>query len=63
MTLTRFGEIKRNIKLFNNDTDKSRDQEGYNTAYNFYLPYKALVSNTNATSAKDDNNQVIDKSS
>ena len=63
MTLTRFGEIKRNINLWNNDAAKARYQEGYNTAYNFYLPYKDLVVNTNTISVKDDENQVIDESS
>ena len=38
MTLTSFGEIKRNIKLCNNDAAKSRDQEGYYPACKFDLP-------------------------
>ena len=59
MTLTRFGEIKSNIKLCNNDESNSRDQEGYNPTYKVDLHYKALVANTNAISAKDDENQVI----
>ena len=56
MTLTSFCEIKRNIKLCKNDSAKSRDQEGYDPAYKFDLPYKALVANTNTISAKDDEN-------
>ena len=63
MILTRFGEIKKNINLCNNDAAKSRDQEGYNPAYKFDLPHKALVENTNAISAKADANQVIGESS
>ena len=63
MTLTRFGEIKRNIKLRNNDEAKSRYQEVYNPAYKFDLSYKALVENTNTISVKADKNQVIDGSS
>ena len=63
MTLRRFGEIDRNIKLLNNYADKSRDQEGYNLTYRFDLPYKDLVANTNSISAKYDMNQVIDESS
>ena len=47
MTLTRFGEIKRNIKLCNNDPAKIREQEGYNPAQKFDLRYKDLVENTN----------------
>ena len=63
MKLTRFFEIKRNVKLCNNDAAKSRDQESYDPAYKFDLPYKALVANTNTISAKDYDNQVISDSS
>ena len=59
MTLIRFGEIKINIKLCNNDSMKSRYQEGYDLTYKFDLPYKALVENTNTISAKYDESQVI----
>ena len=62
MTLTRFGEIKRNINLCNNDTENIRDQERNNPAYKFDPQFKALVENTNTTSAKYDENQVIDES-
>ena len=48
------------IKLRNNDAEKIRYQEGYETTYKFDLPYKALVENTNVLSAKYDENQVID---
>ena len=63
MTLTRFGEIKSSIKLYNKNAENSRDQEGYKPAYKFDLPYKSLVANTNAISVKDDENPVIDDSS
>ena len=63
VTLTRFGEINRNINMCNNNAANIRDQEGYNPAYKFDLPYKSLVANTNAISVKDDENQVIDDSS
>ena len=63
MTLTRFGGIKRNIKLCNNDKAKSRYQEVYHPAYKFDLPYNALIENTNAISEKSYENQVIDESS
>ena len=59
MTLTSFGKIKRNINLCNNDTGKSRDQEFYVPTYKFDLPYNSLVANTNAISAKVDENLVI----
>ena len=52
MTLTRFGEIKSSIKLYNKNAENSRDQEGYKPAYKFDLPYNALVANTNAILAK-----------
>ena len=48
MTIPSFGEIKRNIKLCNNDAANSRDQEVYDPAYKFDSPYKSLVSNTNS---------------
>jgi hypothetical protein len=63
MTLTRFGEIKRNIKLCNNSEAKKRGEEGYDPAYKFDLPFRVLVSNTNAISSKADENQVVDETS
>ena len=62
-TLPIFGEIKRKIKLCNDDAANSRHQNGYNTTYKFDLPYKDFVSNTKSISVKTDNNQMIDKSS
>ena len=63
MTLTRFGKIKRNIKLCKNDAAESRDQEGYDPVYTFDLPYKDLVANNNSISEKSHENKVIDDSS
>ena len=63
MKLTRFGETNRNIKVCNNDSEKSRYKKKYDPAYIYDLPYKALVSNTNSMSEKYDKNQVIDESS
>ena len=60
MTLTKFDEIKKNIKLWNIGSAKSRDHEGYNLTYKLDFPYKALVTKTNTISAKSDENQVID---
>ena len=46
-----------------NYAEKSKEWEGYNTSYTFYLPYKALVTNNNVISEKDNENQIIDDSS
>ena len=51
------------IQLCNKDAEESRDQEVYNPAYKFDLPYKVLFANTNAISEKTDDNQVINESS
>ena len=61
MTLTRFGEIKRNINLCNNDATKIRYQEYYDPAYKFEIPYKALIANTNEISEKYYGDQVVDE--
>ena len=61
--MTRFGGIKRNIKLRNNYAENIIDQEGYYPPYKFDLPHKDLVANTNRISAKADENQVIYESS
>lgn len=61
MTLTRYGEIKRNLKLCNNDTAPKRSQQGYNPGYKYDLIYKAIVHNTNAITLKADETQVIDE--
>ena len=63
MTLIKFGEIKRNINMCNNDTSTSIYQEGYDHAYTFDLPYKDFVANINAISVKTDENLGIDESS
>ena len=63
MTLTRFGETKRNIKLRNNDAENIIDQEVYYPAYKFDLPHKDLAENINTIPEKYDENQVIDESS
>ena len=63
MKLTRFGETNRNIKVCNNDSDKSTYKKNYDPAYIYDLPYKDFVSNTKSISVKTDNNQMIDKSS
>jgi hypothetical protein len=61
MTLTRFYELKWNLKLCNNDTVPRRNENGYNPAYKYDLIYKTLVHNTNVISKKADENQVIDE--
>ncbi len=62
MTLTRYGELKRNKKLCVNISSPKPDQPGYDPAYKYDLIYKTLVHNTNAISKKADENQVLDES-
>lgn len=61
ITLTRYGEIKRNLKLCNNDALPKRGEEGYDPSYKYDLIYRAIVHNTNAISKKADETQVIDE--
>ena len=61
MTLTRYGELKRNKKLCVNEFHHDRQHPKYNPAYKYDLVYKAIVTNTNAISAKADESQVIDE--
>ena len=63
MSLSRFGEIKRFIKLCNNDKGRKRGEPGYDPAYKFDLPYRVLVDNTNTITAKADENLTIDETS
>lgn len=62
MTLTRWGELKRNMKLCLNQSCPKRGERNYDPAYKYDLIYQVMVSNTNAISAKADENQVIDES-
>lgn len=61
MTLTRFAEIKRNLKLCNNEKSAKRGERGYDPGYKYDLIYDTIVKNTNAISKKADENQVIDE--
>ena len=65
MVLTSVYEIKWNTKLCNNNEEKSRYQKGneLQPCIKNNLPYKALVENTNAISAKGNENKVNDDSS
>jgi hypothetical protein len=54
MILARFREIKHKMKLCNNSEAKKHGEEGYMPSYKFDLPFKVLVTNTNAISSKAD---------
>jgi hypothetical protein len=59
--LTRYHELKANLKLCNNDAAPQRGQPGYDPAYKYDLIYNCLLYNTNVLSAKADENQVVDE--
>lgn len=61
MTMTRYSEIKRFLKLCNNDGNPKRGEDGYDPSYKYDLIYKAIVHNTNAISKKADETQCIDE--
>ena len=61
MTLTRFGEIKRSMKLNFNETAPKRGQPGYNPAYKYDLIYKTMVDNTAAITKYADDNQTVNE--
>jgi len=61
MTITRYGELKRNLKLCNNDACPKRGEPEYDPSYKYDLVYKCIVNNTNAISRKADETQVIDE--
>ena len=61
MTLTRFGELKRNKKLCLNQAAPKRDQPGYDPAYKYDLPFKVFTHNTNAISKKADETLAADE--
>lgn len=62
ITLTRFHEIKRTIKLCNNDAAPKRGEAGYNPAYKYTMIYDTIVHNVNAITAKADDDQTLDES-
>ncbi len=59
--VTRYGELKRNLKLCNNDACPKRGEQEYNPSYKYDLVYKCIVNNKNAISRKADETQVIDE--
>ena len=61
MTLSRYAELKRHLKLCVNGLAPSRGERNYNPAYKYDLIYKVIVNNTNSISLKADENQVIDE--
>lgn len=62
LTLTRFHEIKRTIKLCNNDASPKRGEVDYNPAYKYALIYDAIVHNVNAITEKAEDDLVVDES-
>ena len=48
MTITRWLQIKRFIKLNNNQASPKRGKDGYDPASKYDLIYKTIVDNTNA---------------
>jgi hypothetical protein len=61
MTLTRFGELKRNLKLCHNGSVPKRGMPNYDPAYKYDLIYKTMVHNCNAITKKADENQTVDE--
>eukprot|EP00957_Ditylum_brightwellii_P004840 368682-Ditylum_brightwellii.AAC.1 len=61
MTLTRFGELKRSIKLYHNGSVPKSRMDGYDPAYKYDMIYKAMVLNCNAITLRADKNLTIDK--
>ena len=62
ITVTRYAEVKRNLKLCNNSECPKRGQPGYDPGYKYDLIWRCIVDNTNAISKKADETQVIDES-
>jgi hypothetical protein len=61
ITHTRWLQIKRVLKLNNNQTSPKRGQEGYNPAFKFDLLYDVLISNLNAVTKYADLDQCGDE--
>eukprot|EP00957_Ditylum_brightwellii_P159870 12169399-Ditylum_brightwellii.AAC.1 len=61
MTITRYAEIKRNLKLCNNVASPKRGEPGYDPSYKYNLIFKCIVHNTNTISKKGNETQVIDE--
>lgn len=61
MRLTRFGELKRSIKLCHNGSCPQCGQDGYDPAYKFDLIWRVMTFNCNAITARAEENQTIDE--
>jgi hypothetical protein len=57
----RFLQIKRVIKLCNNDISPKKGQDGYNPAYKYDLIYKTIIHNVNAITALAELDQTGDE--
>ena len=61
LTYRRFLQIKRVIKLCNNESSPKRGQLGYDPAYKYDLLFKVLINNVNALTAKAELDQCGDE--
>ena len=61
MTLTRFGELKRSLKLCHNGSCPKRGQPGYDPAYKFDLIWRCMVANCNAITLRAEENLTVDE--
>ena len=62
MRLTRFGELKRSLKLCHNNSCPKRGQDGYDPASKFDLIWNVMTFNCNAITARAEENQTADES-
>jgi hypothetical protein len=63
LTLERFHQLKRILKLNNNDTAKKQGEEGYDPCYKYDLIYKVIIANTIALTKNADLDLTIDETS
>ena len=63
MTFTRWLQIKRVIKLCDNNTSPKRGEDGYDPTYKYNLIYKVLIANVNALTEKGEMDLCGDETS
>ena len=61
MSLTRFKELKRSMKLCHNTSEPKKEQLDYNPTCKYNLIYQTIVYNTNAITKYTDKYQVVDE--
>ena len=61
MSLTKFGELKRSMKLCHNTSELKKGQPGYNPSCKYNLIYQTIVHNTNIITKYADKYQVVDE--